>query len=1002
MAALPEGAFTTLARGVTPLLRSPEEETACSAADALFKLLTLAEGRRHLAAAPEVVTRAIVDGLTRLMSRRSEATTYAAVGAVFNLLTEEEGRLAVLALPEEVVSALIMALIPLLGGADGDTAYAAAGTAVRLMLEPEGLRRVLGLSPSALGALVGQLTSLLGDAAEPTARAAFEALKRLLDEMEGVACVLASLPDDAAVGELARRITPLLGSREHARSAAASLCKLLENSDGRRRVLAALSESAVASLVSGLTPLMATRAGGARPGSTPQAPTPTPDLMLPDPECQRFSTTALRHLLQQALGRRRVIALPEPLFQHLLVEDITLLGAADIDTARSAVEVMGAIMEEEDGRGRVLATLHEEAWGFGALVRELIPLLGSPDGPTARATACAVRSLLSEPQGRARVVAQPEVALRGLLRWMTLLLGSSDADTVRAACLGLGFLLFEAGFARLLVLPKEATEALVAKLSLVLVSSTPKDEATALVAASVATGLVVVHDGRARGLALPEDIAAAVVAGLTPLLAAEEASTVEDATSTLCALLHVQWPRQRILGLPPAAVGALVSGLAPLVPVSRAALEAVLLLLQTEEGHARCLYSVPPDTAASLVRALASAGPATGRREVTDTAAKALLFLLFNKGFSGPAPEGGLGALLVTAFLSLAANQPAADSATARLIAAAPPAAMKLAVELLGKELHAGSADPGSAARAIYTLLQRRRDFWRPACRVLKTQLALYDRRALVAALAREHTTAASQPPAGAVPATAAVPPPQPLRLVASPGRPLAAQACEAVLGASPANLLAGLSVDGWAPEPGSLEAVALMAEEIAGESSGLFKALPAERCMHPRAVSSPEHVPLFRLLGRLLGLSLARGLPLPVRLSRLFYKLLFAPEEDYNVLSVDDLRFVDAQAGAQLQAMLAAPLAADAGLVFVDDVPEGGSTVPVPLLPGGASMPVSEANKAAFVALKAVARVTRSTDPTMRSALRQGVLDFVPQALLDPALFDAAELQELIEGGSS
>jgi hypothetical protein len=81
MSALPEGAFTTLARSVTPLLRSPEEETACSAADALFKLLTLAEGRHNLAAAPEVVTRAIVDGLTRLMSRRSEATTYAAVGA---------------------------------------------------------------------------------------------------------------------------------------------------------------------------------------------------------------------------------------------------------------------------------------------------------------------------------------------------------------------------------------------------------------------------------------------------------------------------------------------------------------------------------------------------------------------------------------------------------------------------------------------------------------------------------------------------------------------------------------------------------------------------------------------------------------------------------------------------------------------------------------------------------------------------------------------------------
>ena len=984
MGALPEGAFTTLARGVTPLLRSPEEETACSAADALFKLLTLAEGRRNLAAAPEAVTRAIVDGLTRLMSRRSEATTYAAVGAVFNLLTEEEGRTAVLALPEDIVAALVVALIPLLGGADGDTAYAAAGTAVRLMLEPEGLRRVLALSPSAMGALVGQLTSLLGDAAEPTARAAFEALKRLLEEAEGVSCVLASLPDDAAVGELARRITPLLSSREHARAAAASLSKLMDTEDGRRRVLAALSEGAVCALVAGLTPLMATRAGGSRLGAQPSD-------MLPDPEAQRYSTAAVRNLLNQGLGRRRVIALPEPLFMQLLCEDITLLGSADIETARSAVEVVRAILEEDDGRVRVLSTLHEEAWGFSALVRELIPLLGSPDGATARATAQAVRSLLSEEAGRLRVVAQPEVALRGLLRWMTLLLGSPDGDTVRAAALGLGFLLFEGGFARLLLLPKEALEALVAKLSLVLVSSTGRDESTSLVAASVATGLVVVHDGRARRLALPEDIAAAIVQGLTPLLSSAEAATVEDAVSTLTALLQVQWPRARVLALPPAAVGALVSGLAPLVPVSRAALAAALLLLSGEDAYARVLYAVPPDTAAGLVRALAAAGPATGRRDCTEAAARGLLFLFFNKGFSGPPPEGGLGPLLVAALLTL--SQGAPDGALARLVAAAPPPTVRAALVVLAEELRAGAGDAAGAARALFALLHRRKDFWRAACRILKAALPLYDRRALCAVLAREHTGAA------AAVEGAAQPQPQALRLVASPGRPLAAQACEAVLGAQPAQLLVGLSVEGWAPDASSLEAVSLMAEEIAGESSGLFKALPAERCMHPRATSAPEHVPLFRLLGRLLGLSLARGVPLPVRLSRLFYKLLFAAEEDGETLRLEDVRYVDAPLHDQLKELLVQPLAQDAGLVFADDVPEAGEPVPVALLPGGCQLQVSDANKAAFVALKVVARVKRATDPAIRVALRSGLADILPAACLDSALFDAAELQELVEG---
>jgi hypothetical protein len=602
-----------------------------------------------------------------------------------------------------------------------------------------------------------------------------------------------------------------------------------------------------------------------------------------------------------------------------------------------------------------------------------------------------MRSLLSEEQGRLRVVAQPEVALRGLLRWMTLLLGSPDGDTVRAACLGLGFLLFEGGFSRLLLLPKEALEALVAKLSLVLVSSTQRDEQTALVAASVATGLLIVHDGRARQLALPEDLGAAIVAGLTPLLGSGESSTVEDAVSTLLSLLAVQWPRQRIVSLPPPQLGALVQGLAPLVPISRTALQASLLLLSSEEGYAKVLYSVPPDTAASLVRALAAASPATGRRECSEAAARGFLFLLFNKGFVGMPAEGGNGQLLVTALLSLPplpqAGAPT-DGILARLVVAAPPATVRAALALLSDELRAGAADAAAASQAFYALLQRRPDFWRASARLLQAQLPLYDRRAMLAQMSRAY--AAAEGEMGA----------QPLRLVASPGRPLAAQACEAVLQAHPASLMAGLLVEGWSPEGGArLEAVQQMAEEIAGESSGLFKALPALRCMHPRSSSTPEHVPLFRLLGRLLGLSLAQGVCLPVRLSPLFYKLLFPAETDAETLGLEDLLYTDAALHAQLSELLQQPLPAQPQLVFADELIEAGETVLLPLLPGGLQTPVTEANKALYTALRASARVRRATDAATRAALRQGVVDFLPAELLDPALLSAAELQELIEG---
>jgi hypothetical protein len=301
-------------------------------------------------------------------------------------------------------------------------------------------------------------------------------------------------------------------------------------------------------------------------------------------------------------------------------------------------------------------------------------------------------------------------------------------------------------------------------------------------------------------------------------------------------------------------------------------------------------------------------------------------------------------------------------------------------------ELRADAADPASAGRALFALLDKRRDYWRPACRTLKAGLSLYDRRSLLAILIGESCGG----PQG-----------EALKLVASPGRPLAAQACEAVLAATPGQLLAGVSVDGWAVE-GAMEAVSLMADEIAGESSGLFKALPAEQCMHPRGAASPEHLPLFRLLGRILGLSLYRKTQLPVRLSPLFYKLLMPAEEDAETFDLDDLKFCDSAVHKALKELLARPLA-DQGLegrlVFVDEVAEVGEATAVALLPGGRNMKVTDSNKAAYAALKVVSRVKRTTDGAIRAALKAGVLDLCPAALLDSTLFDTAELMEAIEG---
>lgn len=174
-----------------------------------------------------------------------------------------------------------------------------------------------------------------------------------------------------------------------------------------------------------------------------------------------------------------------------------------------------------------------------------------------------------------------------------------------------------------------------------------------------------------------------------------------------------------------------------------------------------------------------------------------------------------------------------------------------------------------------------------------------------------------------------------------------------------------------------------------------------AGNCLYPNpssgAAHGSDHVVLFEFLGRILGKALYEGITIHPRFAHFFLSFL---RGDYNFLHMlPDLSTIDPQLYNNLMFLKTYNGdAADLCLTFTVTSDEFGGTKEILLLPGGADMEVTNANKQRYIGLVAKYYVVdRVKEQSM--AFTRGLWDVIDREWL--RLFNEPELQVLISGAS-
>jgi hypothetical protein len=187
-------------------------------------------------------------------------------------------------------------------------------------------------------------------------------------------------------------------------------------------------------------------------------------------------------------------------------------------------------------------------------------------------------------------------------------------------------------------------------------------------------------------------------------------------------------------------------------------------------------------------------------------------------------------------------------------------------------------------------------------------------------------------------------------------------------------------------------------AKALFDPNRGLFLRTPAAGLQYPSPAASAhaEGRALLRFAGLIVAKALCEGVLLELALAPFFVAALLR-----RPLSLDDLPALDA--GLHRSLLAVAHYAGDASELCLDftasaDDGAGGVTT-AELLPGGADIAVTNANKLAYVAAVADFRLSRQGAAGV-AAFRAGLAQLVPPARL--ALFTPAELNALLSGGDA
>eukprot|EP00536_Pseudo-nitzschia_multiseries_P001810 jgi/Psemu1/251020/estExt_Genewise1Plus.C_230138 len=208
-------------------------------------------------------------------------------------------------------------------------------------------------------------------------------------------------------------------------------------------------------------------------------------------------------------------------------------------------------------------------------------------------------------------------------------------------------------------------------------------------------------------------------------------------------------------------------------------------------------------------------------------------------------------------------------------------------------------------------------------------------------------------------------------------------------------------------------------AKESGIDAGGLFKEFWTDLCaiafdpnyalfrvtednfMYPNpssgAAHGVDHIGLFKFLGRILGKSLYESITVHPQFAHFFLSFL---RGDYNYLHMfSDLSTIDSQLYNNLMFLKTYEGdAEDLCLTFTVSVDDFGGTREIPLLPNGANIDVTNANKHRYIGLVTkyyvVDRVKEQSE-----ALTQGLWEVIDKSWLH--IFNEPELQVLISGAS-
>ncbi|XP_026509747.1 E3 ubiquitin-protein ligase HACE1 isoform X1 [Terrapene carolina triunguis] len=221
---------------------------------------------------------------------------------------------------------------------------------------------------------------------------------------------------------------------------------------------------------------------------------------------------------------------------------------------------------------------------------------------------------------------------------------------------------------------------------------------------------------------------------------------------------------------------------------------------------------------------------------------------------------------------------------------------------------------------------------------------------------------------------------------------------CEVVSKANCAKLKQGIAVR-FHGEEGMGQGVVrewfdILSNEIVNPDYALFTQSADGTTFQPNSNSSvnPDHLNYFRFAGQILGLALNHRQLVNIYFTRSFYKHILGIPVNYQ-----DVASIDPEYAKNLQWILDNDIS-DLGLelTFSVETDVFGAMEEVPLKPGGASILVTQDNKAEYVQLVTELRMTRAIQPQINAFL-QGFHTFIPPSLIQ--LFDEYELELLLSG---